>query len=61
VRPSLNARAVAERCGTNEPHIRRLAREGHIPHFRIGRKYRFDPDELDAWLAAVHVEPVVSR
>ena len=55
MRPSLNAAGAAERCGTTEQHIRKLAREHRIPHYRVGALYRFDPDELDAWLAASHV------
>jgi len=63
VRPylTLTSADAAERIGTNEPHIRRMAREGLIPHYKIGGRYRFDPAELDAWLEAAHVTPTVAR
>jgi excisionase family DNA binding protein len=56
MRPTLNVADVAARLGTNEQHIRKLARERRIPHYRIGALYKFDPDEIDAWLTTVHVD-----
>jgi excisionase family DNA binding protein len=29
--------------------IKRMAREGKLPAFRIGNRWRFRPSELDAW------------
>jgi excisionase family DNA binding protein len=29
--------------------VKRLAREGKLPAFRIGNRWRFRPSELDAW------------
>ena len=29
--------------------VKRMAREGQIPAFRIGNRWRFRPSELDAW------------
>jgi excisionase family DNA binding protein len=29
--------------------VKRLAREGQLPGFRIGNRWRFRPSELDAW------------
>ena len=29
--------------------VKRLAREGKLPGFRIGNRWRFRPSELDAW------------
>lgn len=50
--PVLSTHEVAERCGTTDEHIRRLARDQRIPHYRIGpRLLRFDPDEIDRWIA----------
>lgn len=29
--------------------VKRMAREGKLPAFRIGNRWRFRPSELDAW------------
>ena len=29
--------------------VKRLAREGKLPGFKIGNRWRFRPSELDAW------------
>jgi excisionase family DNA binding protein len=29
--------------------MKRMAREGKLPAFRIGNRWRFRPSELDAW------------
>jgi excisionase family DNA binding protein len=29
--------------------VKRLAREGKLPGFRIGNRWRFRPSELDSW------------
>lgn len=47
--------AVAERLGVNERHIRRLVAERRIPYVKWGRLLRFEPDEIDQWLAASRV------
>lgn len=52
--------AVAERLGVNERHIRRLVHERRIPFIKWGHLLRFDPDEIDAWLADARV-PVDNR
>ena len=31
-----------------------MAREGRIPHIRMGRLYRFDPAEINRWLDQNH-------
>jgi excisionase family DNA binding protein len=49
--PFLNASDVALRLGMSPEAIRRLAREGKIPAYRVGRRaLKFDPAELKAWL-----------
>lgn len=55
MRPNLTTYKAAELCGTTDEHIRKLARERRIPHYRVGSLYRFDVDELTAWLRGVHV------
>jgi excisionase family DNA binding protein len=55
MRPSLDAAAVAEMIGTSRDHVRKLARSRRIPFFKIGGVLRFDPDDLEGWLASLHV------
>ena len=47
--------AVAERLGVNQRHIRRLVAERRIPFIKWGHLLRFDPDEIDQWLAQSRV------
>jgi excisionase family DNA binding protein len=50
VRPLVDSveAAMFLRKGRNSVYI--LAREGKIPHYRVGGSVRFDLDELRAWL-----------
>jgi putative molybdopterin biosynthesis protein len=41
---------VAERLGMHPVTVYRLAKEGRLPVFRIGRMLRFDADELERWI-----------
>lgn len=47
--------AVAERLGVNERHIRRLVAERRIPYIKWGHLLRFEPGDIDQWLAASRV------
>jgi excisionase family DNA binding protein len=50
--PVLDTEMVAELLGMNVQVVRRLAREGQIPSYRLpeGRTYRFFTDEVLEWL-----------
>lgn len=41
---------VADRLSMHPVTVYRLAKEGRLPFFRIGRMLRFDADELDQWV-----------
>lgn len=46
----LTIQQVAERYGVSPKVIYREAREGRLPHLRVGTKLiRFDEDDLTAW------------
>lgn len=45
----LTADEVAERLGIPVYSVYALAREGEIPHLRIGRRVRFREEDLEAW------------
>jgi excisionase family DNA binding protein len=44
----ITADGAAERLGVKASWVLREARAGRIPHIRMGRYVRFDPDELAA-------------
>lgn len=48
----LDAEAAARRLGTTERHVRRLAHERRLDSVKVGKKLRFDPADLDAFIAA---------
>lgn len=41
---------VAERLRVSPSMARRWAILGQLPHFRIGRLFRFDEADVDAWI-----------
>ena len=57
--PVLDTEMVAELLGMNVQVVRRLAREGQIPSYRLpeGRTYRFFRDEVLEWLRGFPVHP----
>ena len=56
----LDLPAIAERLGVNQRHIRRLVAERRIPYIKWGHLLRFDPAEVEAWIADHRVEPAHS-
>lgn len=50
-RQLLDVAAVAERLGIREGHVRRLVHERRLPYLKVGGRVRFDPADVDAWLA----------
>jgi excisionase family DNA binding protein len=51
----LDAIEVAEILKTTPRHVRRLVEERRIPFLKVGRFVRFDPTELELWLASRRV------
>lgn len=41
---------VAEMLKISRKTVVTMAREKRIPSGRVGRAYRFDPDEIDKWI-----------
>lgn len=54
----LSVREAAERLGVSVTTMRRLQQRREIPHFKISGNVRFDPADLDAYVAASRVEAV---
>lgn len=53
--PLIDLPALADRLGVSERHVRRLVFERRIPYIKWGHLLRFDPDAIEAWLAAARV------
>lgn len=47
---ALTAEELAERLHVTPAMVRKLAREGRLPSFRVGSAVRFDPRLVAAWL-----------
>ncbi len=47
----LDIQGVAERLSTSHRHIRRLVAEKRIPYVKVGHFIRFDPSDLEEWVA----------
>jgi len=43
------ARELAQRLGIHRTRLYHLVRTGRIPHLRVGRGIRFDPDAIREW------------
>jgi len=50
----LTLEEAAKHLKIGKSTIYRLAREGDLPAHRMGRVWRFDVDELDAWVKNSH-------
>jgi len=47
--PVWDCDAAARFLSIHPSTVKRMAREGKLPAFRIGNRWRFRPSELDAW------------
>jgi len=57
----LTLEEAAKHLKIGKSTIYRLAREGDLPAHRMGRVWRFDVDELDAWVKRRHTKDKRSR
>lgn len=46
----VTAKAVATRLGISRYRVYELARADEIPHVRLGRSMRFDPNTIEAFI-----------
>ena len=46
---------MAERLAVSERFVRRLVFEQRIPFLKIGHFVRFDPADIERWIAEAHV------
>lgn len=54
----LNIATLAERLRIKPSTLYVWAEQGTIPHLKLGRLLRFDPDEIEAWLQAHRHEAI---
>jgi len=56
--PLLNDSQAAKFLGDLHPKtLQRMARRGEIPHYRVGRYYRYRESELNNWLRGKFKSP----
>ena len=59
VRPLMSVEDVAVRCDVSKRFVYRLVEERRIPHTKLGRYLRFDPADVEEFIAAGRREAVV--
>lgn len=52
MRRLLTAAEVAEILAVTPARVYELVRQDVLPHVRLGRQVRIDPDRLEEWIAA---------
>lgn len=55
--PLVDAKAASRLLGVPHTWLLAQAREGRIPHHRLGHYVRFNPEDLKEWLAESKVLP----
>jgi len=50
---ALTVTQVAELLQVSERHVYHLVQSGVMPHFKVGKAVRFDPDTLGDWLQKI--------
>ena len=56
--PLLGVQDLAKRLATSERFVRRLVSERRVLFHKVGKFVRFDPGDIDIWLADHRVEPI---
>jgi excisionase family DNA binding protein len=59
--PLIDAKAAGRLLGVPHTWLLAQARAGRIPHHRLGHYVRFNPDDLNEWLADTRTGPPVGR
>ena len=57
--PLLSAFEAGNLLGIHPVTLLRWAREGRVPHRRLGRKVKFRASELDSWSTTLYTEGAV--
>ena len=57
--PLISATEAAQLLGIHPVTILRWAREGRVPHLRLGRKVKFRVSELNSWSSTIYTDSAV--
>jgi excisionase family DNA binding protein len=57
----IDAKAAGQLLGVPHTWLLAQAREGRVPHHRLGHYVRFDPEDLTEWLKENRIEPRTDR
>jgi excisionase family DNA binding protein len=57
--PLISAAEAAQLLGIHPVTILRWAREGRVPHLRLGRKVKFRVSELNSWSSTIYTDSAV--
>ena len=57
--PLISPVEAAELLGIHPVTILRWAREGSVPHLRLGRKVKFRVSELNSWSSTIYTDSAV--
>jgi excisionase family DNA binding protein len=50
--PLIGVPEVARRLGSTPRHVQDLAARGVLPHTKVGKFLRFDPQAIERWIEA---------
>jgi excisionase family DNA binding protein len=53
----LTAQEVADLLAVPTSWVREATRDGRLPHLKLGRYRRYQPEQIEAWLAHQHAGP----
>ncbi len=57
--PLISAAEAGQLLGIHPVTILRWAREGRIPHLRMGRKVKFRVSDLNSWSSTIYTDSAV--
>lgn len=46
----LNLEEISKHLGMSKDTVRAWIKKGAIPHYKVGRQYKFKISEVDAWI-----------
>ena len=58
--PRITAVEVAVILGRSQEWVSQAARSGELPAEKIGGRWRFNPDDLEVWLASKRNRPAMT-
>jgi excisionase family DNA binding protein len=57
--PLISAAEAAQLLGIHPVTVLRWAREGRVPHLRLGRKVKFRVSDLNSWSSTIYTDSAV--